>query len=79
VVINVLALYHHHIQHHYCRMMSMISSRRRSVYRVLVGKPEGEGLLGGPRHRWEDNIKMSVQEVGFGGMDWIDLAEDRAR
>jgi hypothetical protein len=41
------------------------------VYRVLVGKPEGKKPLGKPRHRWEDNIKMDLQEVGCGGMEWI--------
>jgi hypothetical protein len=50
-------------------MMAMISSRRRDVYRVLVGKPEGERPLGRLRHRWEDNVKMDLQEVGSGGMD----------
>ena len=44
---------------------------RSGVYRVLVGKPERKGLFGIPRHRWEDNIKMDLQEVGFGGVDWI--------
>ena len=52
---------------------------RRQVRRVLVGKPEGKKPLGRPRHRWEDNIKMNLQEVGFGGMDWIQLAQDRDR
>jgi len=47
---------------------------RRGIYRVLVGKLEGKRLLGRPRHRWEDNIKMDLQEVGCGGMDWIELA-----
>jgi hypothetical protein len=42
----------------------------------LVGKPEGKRLLTTPRHGWEDNIKMDLQEVGYGGMDWIKLAED---
>jgi hypothetical protein len=42
---------------------------RRGIYRVLVGKPEGKRLLGRPRHRWEDNIKMDLQEVGFGCVD----------
>jgi hypothetical protein len=51
----------------------------RGVYRVLVGKPEGKRPLGRPRRRWEDNIKMDLQEVGFGGMDWIELAQDRDR
>jgi hypothetical protein len=49
----------------------------RGVYRVLVGKPEGKRPLGRPRRRWEDNIKMNLQEVGCGGMDWIGLAQDR--
>ena len=52
---------------------------RRGVYRILMGKPEGKRPLGRPRHRWEDNIKMNLQEVGCGGMDWIDLAQDRDR
>jgi len=43
-----------------------------------VGKPEGKRPLGRPRRRWEDNIKMDLQEVGCGGMDWIELAEGRA-
>jgi hypothetical protein len=46
------------------------------VYRVLVLKPEGKRLLGRPRHRWEDNIKMDLQEVGCGAMDCIELAQD---
>ena len=49
----------------------------RGLYRVLVGKPEGKRPLGRPRRRWEDNIKMDLQEVGCGGMDWIELAQDR--
>jgi hypothetical protein len=52
---------------------------RRGVYRVLVGKPEGKRPLGRPRRRWEDNIKMDLQEVGCGGVDWIELAQDRDR
>ena len=51
----------------------------RGTYRVLVGKPEGKIPLGRPRHRWEDNIKRDLQEVGWQGMGWIDLAEDRDR
>jgi hypothetical protein len=51
----------------------------RVLYRVLVGKPEGKRPLGRPRRRWEDNIKMNFQEVGCGGMDWIELAKDRDR
>jgi len=46
----------------------------RGVYRVLVGKPERKRPLGRPRRRWEDNIKMHLQEVGYRGMDWIELA-----
>jgi hypothetical protein len=49
------------------------------VYRVLVGKPEGKRPLGRPRCRWEDNIKMDIQEVGFGVVDWIELTQDRDR
>ena len=51
----------------------------RGVYRVLVGKPEGRRPLGRPRRRWVDNIRMDVQEVGCGYMDWIGLAQDRDR
>ena len=58
---------------HVARMREM-----RGVYRVLVGEPEGRRPLGRPRRRWEDNIKMDLHEVGFLGMDWIELAQDRA-
>ena len=58
--------------------------RARSTYgavqnscRVLVGKPEGKRLLGRPRHRWEDNIKMDLREAGCDPGEWRDLAEDR--
>ena len=52
---------------------------RRGVYRVVVGKPEGKRPLGRPRHRWKDNIKMDLKEVLCGGMDGIELAQDRDR
>jgi len=51
--------------------------RRRGLHRVLVGKPEEKEPLGRPRGRWEDNIKVDLQEVGCGGMEWIKLAHDR--
>ena len=51
----------------------------RGVYRVLVGKPEGRRPLGRSRRRWVDNIRMDLQEVGRGYMDWIRLAQDRDR
>jgi hypothetical protein len=50
---------------------------RRNAYRVLVGKPEGKRLLGKPGLRWEDNIKMDLREIGWGGIDWINLDQDR--
>ena len=51
----------------------------RGVYMVLVGKPEGKRPLGRPRRRWVDNIRMDLQEVGCGYVDWIGLAQDRDR
>ena len=51
----------------------------RGVHRVLVGKPEGKRPLGKPRRIWEDNIKMDLQEVGWGRGDWMELAQDRDR
>ena len=52
---------------------------RRGEYRVLVVKPKGKRSLGRPIHRWTDNIKMDLQEVGCEGMYWIDMAQDRDR
>ena len=52
---------------------------RRGVYGVLVGKPEGKRPLGRPRRRWENNIKMDLQEVECEGMDWIELVQNRHR
>jgi hypothetical protein len=51
----------------------------RNAYRLLVGKPEGKIPLGRPRHRWVDNIRMDLGEVGWGDVDWIGLAQDRNR
>jgi hypothetical protein len=48
-----------------------------AMYRVLVGKPVRKRPLGRPRHRWEGNIKVDLQEMGCGGMDWIELAKER--
>jgi hypothetical protein len=50
---------------------------KRNMYRLLVGKPEGKRPLGRPRHRWADNIRMDLGEVGWGDVDWIGLAQDR--
>jgi hypothetical protein len=49
----------------------------RSVYRTLMGKPDGKRPLGKPSRRWVGNIKMDLTEIGWGGIDWIDLAQDR--
>ena len=54
-------------------------AQRRGVYRILVGRPEGRRPLGRPRRRWEDNIKMDLQGVGWGFGDWIELAQNRDR
>jgi hypothetical protein len=48
-----------------------------NAYRILVGKLEGKRPLGRRRHRWEDNIRMDLREIVWGGMDWLDLAQDR--
>jgi hypothetical protein len=53
-----------------------VDGMERGVYTVLVGKPEGKRPLGRPRRRWENNIRMDVQEVRCGGMDWTGLAQD---
>jgi hypothetical protein len=71
-------------------IMIMIKSRRMrwarhvvpmremsNAYKILVGKPEGKKSLGTPWHRWKDNIKMDIREIGFGGVKWIDLAQDK--
>jgi hypothetical protein len=51
--------------------------KKRNVYRLLVGKPEGKRSLGRPRHRWIDNINMNLLEIGLSVVDWIGLAQDR--
>jgi hypothetical protein len=51
---------------------------KRNTYRIFVGKPEGKRPLGRPKRRWED-IRMDLREIGRGGMDWIDLAQDRVQ
>jgi hypothetical protein len=52
---------------------------KKNVYRLLVGKPQGNRPLGRPRHRWVDNIRMDLVEVGRGDVDWFDLAQDKDR
>jgi hypothetical protein len=52
---------------------------RRGAYRALVGKHEERRPIGKPRRRWEDNIKIDLREVGWGGADWLNLAQDRDR
>jgi hypothetical protein len=51
--------------------------KKRNAYRILVVKPEGKRPLRRPRHRWEDNIRMDLTDIGLGVMDWIDLTQDR--
>jgi len=51
----------------------------KGVYKVLMGKSEGRRPLGRPRHRWEDNIRMDLREVGYGCVDWMEIAQDRKR
>jgi hypothetical protein len=50
---------------------------KKNAYRILMGKPEGKRPLGRPRRRWVNNIKIDLREIGWDGMDWIDLAQDR--
>jgi hypothetical protein len=50
---------------------------KKNAYRILVGKPEGKKPLGRPRRRWVDNIIMDLREIGWDGVDWIDMAQDR--
>jgi hypothetical protein len=53
------------------------NGQKKNAYRILVGKPEGKRPVGRPRCRWVDNVKMDLTEMGLGGMDWIELAQDR--
>jgi hypothetical protein len=53
------------------------NGEKRNTYRILVGNPEGNKSLGRPRCRWVDNIKIDLREIGWDGMDWIDLVQDR--
>jgi hypothetical protein len=53
------------------------NGEKRTAYRIVVGKPEGKRPPGGPRRGWVDNIKMEPREIGWSGVDWIDLARDR--
>jgi hypothetical protein len=55
------------------------NGEKRNAYRLLVGKPEGKRPLGRPRHRWVDNVRMDLGEVGWGDVDWIGLANNRNR
>jgi hypothetical protein len=55
------------------------NGEKMNAYRIMVENPEGRRPLGSPRRRWVDNIKMDLREMGWNGMDWIDLAEDRAQ
>jgi hypothetical protein len=54
-----------------------LMGEERKLYKVLIGNPEGKRPLGKPRHRWEGGIRMPLREIGFGGVDWIRLTQDR--
>jgi hypothetical protein len=62
-----------------CVKYDMALGEVRGAYNILIGSPKGRRPLGRPRRRWEDNIKMDLREIGFGDVDWIDLAQDRDR
>jgi hypothetical protein len=59
------------------RMIKLKMGEKRNAYRILVGKPEGRRPLGRPRRRWVDNIRMDLREIGWDGVYWVDLAQDR--
>ena len=75
--IAVNKYYYYYYYYYYWHVACM--GEGRGVYRLLVGKPEGRRPLGRPRRRWEDNIRMDIQEVGLGYENWIGLAQDRDR
>jgi hypothetical protein len=56
-----------------------MNGAKRNAYRILLGKPEGNIPLGRPRRSWVDTIKVYLREIGWGGMDWIDLTQDRGQ
>jgi hypothetical protein len=87
-----IVLHNEELHNLYCSpsIIRMIKSRRprwaghvarirekRNAYRILLGKPEGKRPVGRSKRRWVDNIKIELREIGWGGMDWIDLAQDR--
>jgi hypothetical protein len=61
----------------FCNVRGKALGEGRGVYKVLVGRPEGKRPLGRPRHRWEDNIKLDLREIGIDGANWIQVAQDR--
>jgi hypothetical protein len=61
------------------RACSENGGETRNSYRILVGKPQGKRPLGRPRRRWVDNIEMDLREIGWDGVDWIELAQDRGQ
>jgi hypothetical protein len=60
-------------------MACSTNGEKRNAYRILVGNPEGKRPLGKPRRRWVDNIKIGLREIGWNGVDWIDLTQERDR
>jgi hypothetical protein len=71
-IIRIIKSWRMRLAGHVARMRE-----KRNAYRLLVGKPEGKRPLGRPRHRWVDNIKIDLLEIGLGSVDWIGLAQDR--
>jgi hypothetical protein len=58
-------------------LVGRMGTKKKNEYRILVGKPEGNRPLGRPRRSWVDNIKMNLREIGWDGIDWIDMTQDR--